>query len=55
LGVVRKMQGRRAEAQAHFEEAIVHDTGKEVRKEAEIHLKRLRSPGEAKASPPTRA
>ena len=42
LGVVRKMQGRKAEAQAHFEEAIVHDEKRDVRKEAEIHLKRMR-------------
>ena len=41
LGVLRKVQGRNDDAMMHFEEAIIHDQGRKVRREAESHLKRM--------------
>lgn len=41
LGVLRKVQGRKKEAQAHFEKAIEYDKGGDTGREAEIHLKKL--------------
>lgn len=45
LGVIRKIQGRREEAIASFENAIAFDDKSEARREAEIHLKRMREGG----------
>lgn len=42
LGVLRKIQGRLKEASAHFENAIAYSTNHDTRREAEVHLKRLR-------------
>jgi tetratricopeptide (TPR) repeat protein len=42
LGVIRKIQGRREEAIASFENAIAFDDKSEARREAEVHLKRMR-------------
>jgi tetratricopeptide (TPR) repeat protein len=42
LGILRKVQGRRDEAVAHFENAIGYDEQSAVRREAEVHLKRMR-------------
>lgn len=41
LGVLRKLQGRRDEAQKHFEAAVRHDKGGDTGREAEVHLKKL--------------
>src|SRR5690606_26025659 len=38
LGVLRKLQGRRDEAQRHFELAVRHDKGGDTGREAEVHL-----------------
>jgi tetratricopeptide (TPR) repeat protein len=42
LGVLRKIEGKLEEASAHFENAIAYSTNQETRREAEVHLKRLR-------------
>jgi tetratricopeptide (TPR) repeat protein len=41
LGVLRKLQGRKEDARAHFENAIAYDTGGDTGREAEVHLKKL--------------
>jgi tetratricopeptide (TPR) repeat protein len=41
LAVLRKLQGRREDARAHFENAIAYDTGGDTGREAEVHLKKL--------------
>lgn len=41
LGVLRKLQGRRDEAQRHFESAVRFDKGGDTGREAEVHLKKL--------------
>lgn len=41
LGVLRKLQGNRAEAQKHFESAVRFDKGGDTGREAEVHLKKL--------------
>lgn len=41
LGVLRKLQGRKAEAQKHFEDAVEFDKGGDTGREAEVHLKKL--------------
>lgn len=42
LGVLRKVQGRKTEAFAHFEKAIEFDKGGDTGREAEIHLKKMK-------------
>ena len=41
LGVLRKVQGKKKQAVAHFERAIEFDKGGDTGREAEIHLKKL--------------